>query len=225
MSVHSEDSFRSQPLNGLPLPASTAAAVESLLSPRGRPTRGPGERGRLGHFEPIPEEAAAEWLGFAPPTLPSLSGSGFRRHFARQGGRDLVARADLTRGESAAVYVFYLPAGSAWREETRFAETRREGLTFLWLRAGYGVPWPEEEGGPVGVEETATIGRDPASGDFLTLTVSSTRVGVQYQRGVTRLAWSYRSQDADFNVTVMSGRSPRASVEMLVSDRGALYLG
>jgi hypothetical protein len=75
------------------------------------------------------------------------------------------------------------------------------------------------------VEETATIGRDPASGDFLTVTVGSTQVGVQHQRGVTRLAWVYRSRDAEFNVTVMSGRSPLASVQMLVSDRGALHLG
>ncbi|RYZ30537.1 MAG: hypothetical protein EOP01_04455, partial [Propionibacteriaceae bacterium] len=37
---------RSRPLLDLPLPSPVAAALESLLPPRGRPTRGPGERGR-----------------------------------------------------------------------------------------------------------------------------------------------------------------------------------
>lgn len=217
---------RSRPLLDLPLPlpSPVAAALDSLLPPRGRPTRGPGERGRLGHFEPIGEDAAREWLGFAPPTLPSLEVAGFGRYFARQGARELVPRAELGRGESAAVYVFYLPPGLEWVSETTFAEARRQGLTFLWLQAGYGVPWPG------GTRASAGIGRDPASGDSMTVLVGSTVVGVQHQRGVTRLAWSYRSpgageSTADFNVTVMSGRPPRASVEMLVSDRVAAGLG
>ncbi|GAA0311414.1 hypothetical protein [Kineococcus aurantiacus] len=64
----------------------------------------------------------------------------------------------------------------------------------------------------------------------MTVLVGSTVVGVQHQRGVTRLAWSYRwpgagEGAADFNVTVMSARPPRASVEVLVNDRVAVGLG
>ncbi|PRY12218.1 hypothetical protein CLV37_111175 [Kineococcus rhizosphaerae] len=170
------------------------------------------------------EDAAREWLGFAPPTLPSLEAAGFRRCFARQGSRELVPRAELGRGESAAVYVFHLPPGVEWDPETTFVEARRRGLTFLWLQAGYGVPWP-------GVARaSADIGRDPACGDWMTVLVGSTGVGVQHQRGVTRLTWSYRSPAAadgaaDFDVTVMSGRPPRASVEVMVRDRVAVGLG
>jgi len=171
------------------------------------------------------EEVAAEWLGFTPPTLPSLSAAGFGRYVARLGGRDLIARADLTHGDSAAVYVFYLPPGSPWQDDTTLVEARRDGLTFLWLQTGYGAPWPDETPRSTGLHAVSAIGRDPASGDFLTVEVGSTRVGVQHQRGVTRLAWTHRSGDAAFNVTVMSGRSPRASVEMLVRDLGALGLG
>jgi hypothetical protein len=219
-----DDQDWSRPLLELPMPSPVAAALESLLAPRGRPTRGPGERGRVGHFEPVSEDEAREWLGFAPPTLPSLSAAGFSRHFARQGSRELVSRAELGRGESMAVYVFYLPPGVEWTPETTFAEARRQGLTLLWLRAGYGVPWPG------GARESSGIRRDPASGDSMTVLVGSTTVGVQHQRGVTRLAWSYRSAGAgegaaDFNVTVMSARPPRAAVEMLVADHVAVGLG
>lgn len=59
----------------------------------------------------------------------------------------------------------------------------------------------------------------------MTVRVGSTLVGVQHRQGVTRLAWSYRSADADFGVTVMSGRPPLASVEVLVRDRDAVRLG
>ncbi|GAA0311422.1 hypothetical protein GCM10009528_31120 [Kineococcus aurantiacus] len=105
---------RSQPLLDLPLPRLVAVALESLMPPRGRPTRGPGERGRLGNFKPVSEGAARQWLGFDPPTLPSLEAVGFSRYFARRGAWELIPRTELGRGESAAVYVFYLPPGVEW---------------------------------------------------------------------------------------------------------------
>ncbi|WP_380159302.1 hypothetical protein [Kineococcus sp. R86509] len=176
------------------------------------------------HFEPVTEETAREWLGFVPPTLPSLSKAGFGRYFARQSGQELIPRADLGRGESMSVYVFYLPPGAQWVPETPFVEARRQGLTSLWLKTGCGAPWSG------GTEASVDIRRDPSSGDSMTVVVGSSAVGVQHQGGVTRLAWSYRfdgagGDAADFNVTVMSARPPRASVEMLVEDHTAAHLG
>ncbi|MGI4895858.1 MAG: hypothetical protein ACRYF3_12170, partial [Janthinobacterium lividum] len=130
----------------------------------------------------------------------------------------------LGRGDSMSVYVFYLPPGTQWAPETTFAEARRHGLTFLWLQTGYGAPWSG------GTQGSADISRDPSSGDSMTVVVGSTAVGVQYQAGVTRLAWSYRSEDAgvdvaDYNITVMSAHAPRASVELLMRDRAIACLG
>lgn len=206
----------SQSIVSVPLPAATAAVLDSLLPPRGRGTRGPGERGELADFERLPEEAVREWLGFAPLTLPSLVSLGFREYFAHGIGRDLVPRGSLGEGDREAVLVVYLPDDLPWRADLSVSEGRRRGLTVLSLSAGYGVPW---KWGPM------TTRRDPASGDSTAVTIGSTRVGVQHGTEVTRLAWTHRSHDADYNVTVMSGRPPRAAVEGLVQDRVSVGLG
>lgn len=207
----------SQSLVSLPLPAATAAVLDSLLPPRGLGTRGMmGERGELGDFEKVPEEVVCEWLGFAPPTLPSLTSSGFRQHFAHGAGRDLVPREALADGDRGAVLVVYLPEDLPWRAHLSVSEGRRRGLTVMSLSTGYGVPWKR---GPMATR------RDPACGDSTAVTVGSTRVSVQHGAEDTRLAWTHRSHDADYNVTVTAGRAPRAAVEVLVRDRVSAGLG
>lgn len=142
--------------------------------------------------------------------------TGSAQHFARGAGRDLVPRGDLADGDGEAVLVVYLPHDLPWRSDLGLSEGRRRGMTVLSLSAGYGVPWTW---GPMSTR------RDPGSGDSTAVTVGSTPVGVQHRSEVTRLAWTHRSRDAEFNVTAVSGRPPRAAVELLVRDHHAVGLG
>jgi hypothetical protein len=206
-----------EPLTGLPLPPHATHILDSLLPMRGRSRRGynrpPDTLAQA--WYPASKANFRDWLGFEPPSLPSLiEDYGLSEYcVVVHPFSELPARRAIPPGANVTLSVLYVPADIDWTATGSHAAAVERGMVTVSLLTGYGAPWPPA------APPIWQVSTNEGSGDSVVVPVGSTRVGVQ-RRGVasTRLAWSASTPSPGFNVTVWAHLPPVVAVSALVKD-------
>lgn len=212
-----DDEGWNEVLTDLPLPPQAVSILDSLLPMRGRSRRGynrPSDTLAEASYRASRADFR-DWLGFEPPSLPSLSGDyGLSEYcIVTRPFSELPARRAIPPGANVTLSVLYVPADIDWTATGSHAAAAERGMVTLSLLTGYGAPWPQA------ARRTWQVSANEGSGDSVVVPVGSTLVGVQ-RRGAasTRLAWSVTSPSPGFNVTVWAHLPPIAAVSALVKD-------
>lgn len=216
MTEPTDDEAWDEPLTGLPLLPQAVHVLDSLLPMRGRSRRGynrpPDTLAEA--WQPASRASFRDWLGFEPPTLPSLTTDhGLTEHFVVHPFEERPPRWAIPRGAGVTLNVLYVAADIEWAAPGSYAAADERGMVTVSLQTGYGAPWPR-------VDRPAwQVRTNEGSGDSVVVPVQNTFVGVQ-RRGAasTRLAWSVATPPPGFNVTVWAHLPPVAAVSVLVKD-------
>ncbi|NAZ74325.1 hypothetical protein GTQ99_02645 [Kineococcus sp. T13] len=205
-----------EPLTGLPLPPPAVRILDSLLPMRGRSRRGynrpPDTLAEA--WQPTSQASLRDWLGFEPPTLPSLTADhGLIDHFVVHPFEERPPRRAIPPGTNVTFSVLYVPADIAWAAPGSYAAAAERGMVTVSLLTGYGAPWPQVP------RPTWQVRSSEASGDSVVVPLGSALIGVQRRRAaLTRLAWSVTTPSPGFNVEVWAHLPPVVAVSALVKD-------
>lgn len=188
-------------------------ALRRALAPR---SRAPGALSW--HHELIDDAAAAGLLGVPVPVLPSLRAEpgGDVEQFTsvHRGVPTESLRSQLDAGALVLnVRVAYVPGGQRWEQVARWPLVLQGGSVLeVWAQEPdpqRGRAWPQRLGAPDGVSR----------GDWTEVLVAGRRVGVQVDGpGVTHLSWVGDGGEGPLLVSLLTRRSPRAALELVVGD-------
>ena len=133
-------------LTGLPLPPPAVHILDSLLPIRGRSRRGynrpPDTLAEA--WRPASRASFRDWLGFEPPTLPSLTANhGLSEHFVVHPFEERPPRRAIPPGTNVTLSVLYVPADVEWAAPGSYAAAAERGMVTVSLLTGYGAPWPQ----------------------------------------------------------------------------------
>lgn len=210
------------PLTALPLPPQAEHVLDSLLPVRGLSRRGYNRPpDTLAEAWQLASRAMfRDWLGFEPPTLPSLAEDHeLVEHFVVQPSQPLPPRWAIPSGTNVTLSVLYAPAAYEWGAPGSYAAAAERGMVTVSLLTGYGAPWPQAP------RPTWEVRENSGSGDSVVVPVGDALIGVQRrQEALTRLAWSAPVPTPGFNVTVWAYSPLREAVTALVKDWKSMRL-
>jgi hypothetical protein len=165
-------------------------------------------------WQPASQAGFRDWLGFEPPTLPSLTADhGLTEHFVVHPFEERPPRRAIPPGTNVTLSVLYVPADIEWAASGSYAAAAERGMVTVSLLTGYSAPWPQV------ARPTWQVRTNEGSGDSVVVPLELTLIGVQRRHAAsTRLAWSVTTPSPGFNVTVWAHLPPVVAVSALVKD-------